>query len=62
MYWPLPLAVMYPAWEVDEAVAYAGELGVRHLLLDIDAMDNPGLRTTLPKDAITARGRCLSNC
>lgn len=42
-------AVMYPAWEIDEAVAYAGELGVRHLLLDIDAMDNPGFTDNSPQ-------------
>ncbi len=54
-------AVMYPAWEIDEAILYAEQLGVEHILLDIDAMqipefvDNPPLRCYYCKRALFQR-------
>lgn len=33
-------APMYPTWEIDAAIDYANQVGVRHLVLDIDAMQN----------------------
>lgn len=33
-------APMYPTWEIEEAIGYATPLGVKHLVLDIDAMQN----------------------
>ncbi|NMB24783.1 MAG: ATP-dependent sacrificial sulfur transferase LarE [Firmicutes bacterium] len=51
-------AVMYPAWEIDEAVLYAQQLGVEQLLLDVDIMevpefvDNPPLRCYYCKRAL----------
>lgn len=54
-------AVMHPAWELDEAILYAEQLGVEHVVLDIDIMqvpefvDNPPLRCYYCKRALFAK-------
>ena len=41
-------AVMFPDWEVDEAVAFADRVDIEHLILDVDIMKTPEFRENDP--------------
>ncbi|NMB46213.1 MAG: ATP-dependent sacrificial sulfur transferase LarE [Firmicutes bacterium] len=40
---------MYPAWEIQEAIDFTHQLGVGHLVLDIDVMQIPEFTTNPPR-------------